>query len=139
LTESVACASWTDSPSTSVIWVAPKEIAHWSFMWDFLNSVERANVVKGINAGGKATMQAKDLVVDKGSERKVVKEVGKIFPDVGVAILSKTLIVKAVDLSDLSGFVVATEDGQAFWEANLHANKEGNGFDRVIAAIDVVP
>lgn len=107
-------------------------------MRDFLNSVERADIVKGIDAWGKATMQAKDLVVDQGSEGKVIEQVCEIFPYVGVAIFPQTLIVKAIDLSDLSGFVVAAEDGQAFWVANLHANKEGDGFDRIIAAIDVV-
>lgn len=137
-TECVACASWTDSPATSIIRITPEEITHGSFMRDFLNSIEGADIVESIDTWGQASVETEYLIVDKGSKGKVVKEVCEIFPDVGVAIFAKTLIVKAIDLSDLSGFVIAAEDGQAFGEADFHANKKGNGFDRVIAAIDIV-
>jgi len=51
LAESVTSSSWAYSPSTSVVWVTPQQVAHWSFMWHLLDTVERSNVVKGIDAG----------------------------------------------------------------------------------------
>ena len=71
-----------------IVWVRPKQVAHWSFMRHFLQSVKgpgkmnvtewatknkrRPNarspdVVKSINAWAETAMQGKDLVVNKGS------------------------------------------------------------------------
>lgn len=83
-------------------------------------------------------METKDLVVDKSCEREVVEKICEILPYVCVAILSKTLIIKSVDLGDLAGLVVATEDGDSLWEADFEGDEEGDGFDRVVASVDVV-
>lgn len=69
----VACASWTDSPSTSVIRITPKQIAHGSFMRDFLNSIEGSDIVEGIDAGRESSVEAEDLVFDKSCEWEVVE------------------------------------------------------------------
>lgn len=47
-------------------------------------------------------METEDLVVDEGGEGEVVEEVGKILPDIGVAVLAQALVVEAVDLGDLT-------------------------------------
>jgi hypothetical protein len=44
----------------------------------------------------------------QSSERKVIEKVSEIFPDIGVAILAKTFIVKTIHLSDLSRLVVSS-------------------------------
>ena len=43
-------------------------------------------------------MQAEDLTVHQGGQRKVVKKVGEIFPNIGIAILAQTFVVKPVNL-----------------------------------------
>jgi hypothetical protein len=58
-------------------------------------------------------VEAEDLVVNECGEGEVVEEIGEVFPDVGIAIFSETLVVEAVDLGDLAGFVVTTEDCDA--------------------------
>jgi len=83
-------------------------------------------------------MQAKDLVFNQSGERKVVKEIGKVFPDIGVAVLSQAFVVKAVHLCDLAGFVIATEDGYAGRIAYLERDEEGDGLDGKVATIDIV-
>lgn len=76
-------------------------------MRDFLYAVECSNVVESVDAWGETPVEAEDLVVDKGCEGEVVKKVGEVLPYVGIAILSETLIVEAIDLGDLARFVVA--------------------------------
>jgi len=49
------------------------------------------------------------LIGNNSSQRKIIKELSEILPDIGITIFSVTLIVKAVDLSDLSAFVVSSE------------------------------
>lgn len=83
-------------------------------------------------------MQAEDLVVDQGGQGKVVEEIGKELPDVRIAILAQALVVETIDLGDLARFVIATKDGYAGGVANLEGDKESDGLDRIVAAIDVV-
>ncbi len=82
-------------------------------MRNFLNSVEGTDIVECVNAGRKPTVQAEDLIVDQGGEREVIEEVGEVFPNVRIAVFSQAFVVEAVDLGDLSGFVVSTEDGDS--------------------------
>lgn len=56
LTESVTSASGIHAPSSSVIRIRPKQIAHRSFMRHFLESFERADVVEGLNAGRQSSV-----------------------------------------------------------------------------------
>ncbi len=47
-------------------------------------------------------MQAEDLVVDQGGQRKVIEEIGKELPDIRIAILAQALIIETIDLGDLA-------------------------------------
>ena len=138
LPECVASTSWTYAPSTPVVWIAPQQIAHRALVRHFLDAVEASNVVEGINAGGEATVKAEDLVVDEGSEWEVIEEISEEFPDVGIAILAQALIVEAIDLCDLSRFVVAAEDGDSGGISDLKSYKKGDGLDGVVASVDIV-
>lgn len=113
LTKGVTCTSWTDTPSASVIRITPEEIAHGSFMGNLLDSVKGSDVVKCVDAGRQPTVQAEDLVVNESGKGEVVEEVGEVFPHIGVAVFSQAFVVKTIDLSDLTAFVVTTEDGDA--------------------------
>jgi hypothetical protein len=107
-------------------------------VWYFLYAVERPNVIKRVDAGRQTTVQTEDLIVDQGRKREVVEEICEVFPHVCVAILSEALVVEAIDLGDLARLVVSAEDGDALRVADLECNKEGDGFDGKVAAIDVV-
>jgi hypothetical protein len=61
LPECVSCTTRRDAPSTTVVWVGPKQITHRSFMGHFLHSVDGADVVKGVDGGRETAMQAKYL------------------------------------------------------------------------------
>lgn len=74
-----------------------------------------------------------NLVVNEPSEGEVVKEVRKVCPDGGTGVLSKALVVKtvylscvlnygllgAVHLSNLTAFVITTQDSYSVRVADL--------------------
>jgi len=78
------------------------------------------------------------LVVDEGGERKVVEQICEKFPYVGVSVLTETFIVEAIDLGDLAGFVVPTEDRDALGVSDFESNEEGDGFDGVVSSINII-
>ena len=83
-------------------------------------------------------MQAKDLVLDEGGEGQVVEEIGEVFPDVCVAVFTEAFVIEAVDLGDLAGLVVATEDGYSLGVANFEGDEQGDGLDGEVTTVDVV-
>lgn len=84
-------------------------------------------------------MQAEDLVVNKRCEREVVEEVRKIFPDIGIAVFAQAFVVEAVNLGDLSRFVVPTQNGHSLGVSNFESDKEGDRLHGVIPSVDIVP
>ena len=88
LSKGVAGTSRTDPPTTSVVRVTPKQVAHWSFVRYLLNAVQGADIIQCVNAGGEATVQTEYLIVNQSGERKIVEEVGEELPYVRIAVLS---------------------------------------------------
>jgi hypothetical protein len=78
------------------------------------------------------------VTVDDSADGEVVEDLGAVLPGVGVAVLSVDLIVEAVDGGDLSGFVVASEEGDSFGVFDLEAEEVFEGFDGVVAAINKI-
>ena len=107
-------------------------------MWHLLHSVELPHIVEGVDGGREASVEREDFAFDEGCERQIIKEVCEIFPDGGVAVFPQTLVVEAVDLGDLSGLVVASENGDSVSVANLHAHQKSHSFHGIVAAVDVV-
>lgn len=138
LAKSVAGTSWAYSPSASVVGVTPKQVAHGAFMGHLLDSVKSADVVKGINTRRETTVETEDLVVNEGCEGEVVEEVGKVLPDIGVAVFAQAFVVEAVDLGDLARLVIATEDGDALGVADLERDEQSDSLDREVASINVI-
>lgn len=83
-------------------------------------------------------MQAEYLSINKGGEGQIVEQISEVFPHVGVAVFAQTFIVEAINLGDLTGFVVAAKNGDSLTVAHLECDKQRNCFHRVIAAIDIV-
>ena len=59
------------------------------------------------------------LSINKCCQRKVVKEISEVLPDIGIAIFSETLVIEAIDLSDLSALMVASQDCYSVRKAYL--------------------
>ena len=78
------------------------------------------------------------LIVYKCSKGKEVKEVGEEAPDIGVAVFSKAFIVKAINLSDLSWFVIAAKNGQPVTITEFQCDELCYGLHRVVSSVDIV-
>lgn len=83
-------------------------------------------------------MQAEYLTVNECGEGQIVEQISKVFPHVRIPIFAQTLVVESVDLGDLTGFMVAAEDGDSFTIADLEGHQQRHCLHRVVAAIDVV-
>lgn len=67
-------------------------------------------------------MDAKNVIVDDDAQGQEVEHVGKVMPDVGVAVFSRALCVKAVGLCDATGFVVPSNQVNAIGVSKFQAN-----------------
>lgn len=74
-------------------------------------------------------METEDLAVNQCGQGKIVEKIGKVFPDIGIAIFPETFIVEAIDLSDLSRFVVTSENGDTVGVSDLEGDKKSDCFD----------
>jgi len=84
-------------------------------------------------------VEAEDLVVNQRRQREVIEQIGKILPNVGVAILAQALVIKAVYLCDLARLMVAAQNRDAVRVADLESNEQGDRLDGVISSVDIVP
>lgn len=107
-------------------------------MGNLLDAVQSSDVVQSVDAGRETTVKTENLVVDQGSEGEVVKEVGEILPDISVSVFAKTFVVETVDLGDLTGLVVSSEDGNSLRVSDLEGDEKGDGLNRVVTSINVI-
>jgi hypothetical protein len=121
LSESPSGSSWTDVVAETFIRVTPKEIADGPFARNLLEAIKFPDVIKSLDAGGETSMSAKNLSFDDSRERKVIKEFSEHLPNVVVFVLPHALIIEPVVLGDTSRLVVASENGESFFESYLEA------------------
>lgn len=76
--------------------------------------------------------------VDDCSDGEVVEDLSAVLPGIGVTVLPVDLIVKAINSSDLSGFVVATEKGDPIGVLDLEAEQVLEGLDGVVPTINKI-
>lgn len=107
-------------------------------MWNFLYAIESPDVVKGIDAWRETTVKAEDLVIDQSGQGEVIEEIGEIFPNVGIAVFSETLIVETIDLGDLTGFMISSKNSDSARVSDLQSYKKRHCLDRVITTINVI-
>ena len=96
LSKRITCTSRADSPSKSIIGIRPDEIAHWSLVWHLLDTVQITGLVKSIDAWAESAVKAKYLASNNSGHGQIVKCICEIFPHVGIAVFSKTLVIKAI-------------------------------------------
>ena len=80
-------------------------------MGNLLSTSYDTDLVDSSNLGAQATMNTEDLTIDDSCEDEEIENLAARLPDRRVAVLLLTLFVEAVDLSDLAGLVVATDEG----------------------------
>ena len=74
----------------------------------FLLPINGPDFVDGVvDSRAEPTMHAEDRVINDGSQREVVENISAVPPDVEGTVFSEALVIEAVNLSDLSAFVVS--------------------------------
>ena len=68
-------------------------------------------------------MEAENLVVDKSRQGQIVEEVCERLPNIRVAVFAQTFVVEAIDLGDLAGFVVASQDCDTLRISDLQSDE----------------
>lgn len=78
-------------------------------------------------------MKAEELVLYYCSQGKKIEELSQAFPDVAVPVLSAALVIEPVDLGDLTGLVIASENGYSIFVSNFERKQKSDCFDGVVA------
>jgi hypothetical protein len=119
VTKQPACTSGRHGPCINIFRITPDEIAKGSFMWDFLGSRYNADLVQCADLGRQSSVYAENLAVNNGCEGEEVEDLTTRLPDRCISVLCLTLLVETVNLSDLSRFVVATNQSDSVGELGL--------------------
>lgn len=85
-----------------------------------------------------ATMDTKDSPVHHGSKGQVIEYFTTPSPNIAAPIFPLTFVVKAIDLCDLSGFVVASYEGDALGVAYFKGKEKEESLDAVESTIHKV-
>jgi len=101
LAEDVAGATRRDSPRDPILRVGPDEVADRAVVGHLVEAVQFTHIVQRVELRGEASVNAEDLVVDDDTERKVVEQVGEVFPDIGRVVLLEALVIESIHLRDL--------------------------------------
>jgi len=131
-------SSWRHSPGFDVLRVRPHKVAEWTFMRDFHSSVDKSDLVDGLDFRRESSMDTEDFAFNYGTNAEVVKDFGAVFPWVCISIFSNCLIIEAIYGGDLSSLVVTSKECNMSWILELEAKKELECFNRVEASIDKV-
>ena len=98
-------------------------------MGHLLLPVDLADLVEGVDLRTEASVDTEYFVVNYRSQSKVVEDSRAVAPHVHRSVLAQALVVKAIDLSDLPAFVVASNQGDSLWVADLKGQQKEEGFD----------
>lgn len=83
-------------------------------------------------------MNAENLTSHQGCDRQAVKNVCEHFPNLQAA-APLALVVKPVNPINRSTFMISAQNKKVFGVFNLVAEQQKNGFQTLLAAVDVVP
>lgn len=73
LSEGVACSSWWNTPAQSLVWIWPYQVAKWTFLRHLFETILLSYLIDIVNTGGKTSVQAEHLAIDKRREWQEVK------------------------------------------------------------------
>ena len=134
----IQCQQQQQQRDAPIVGVRPDQVAHGTLVRDFLHAIQIASVIQCVNARTESTVQTENTIRHDRRHGQIIKGVGKVLPDVGVAVFSQALVVKAVDLSDLTALVVSAEDGDSRFVAHFEGHEKSDRFEGIVSAVDVV-
>lgn len=93
-------------------------------MRNFDSAFKKSNLVEGLDVWAQTAMYTKDLTFHDCPDAQIIEYFHLVLPSVRVAILPHALIIEAIDAADLSGFMIAPEQGDVAWIPNLQTHQQ---------------
>jgi hypothetical protein len=115
ITKEPASTARRNCPSFNVLGIAPNKVTECTLVRNLLSTSDDANLVDCTDLRAQTTVDTKNLPIDDGSEDKEVENLTAGLPNGSVAILLLTLFVEAVNLGDLAGLVVPSDESNLVW------------------------
>lgn len=137
-TEEISSATRADRPATNFVRVTPHQITHRPVVGNLLLAVESADLIKGVDRGRETTVDAENLVINDCSQCQIVEDLSAVAPNINRTVLSKALIVKAVDLGDLTRLVVSSDEGNSLGVSHFEGKEQQERFNGRITSVDEI-
>ena len=110
ITEEPTCSTRRNSPGVDLFRIRPDEITESTFVGNLLSTGDHSDLINRSDFGTQATVHTQDFAINHGSENQEIENLAARLPYRGVSILLLTFFIKAIDLGDLAGFVVTTDE-----------------------------
>jgi len=123
---------------TIVHGIRPKQITKETFERRFFEAVYPVDISCAFKLRRDATMHAKVVTVDVGSNRHGFEAFNKEIVDMFVVELLQDLLTERKVLRHGSRLVIATQHHHIFWEVDLEAEEEDTNFERKDSTINIV-
>lgn len=104
-------------------------------MRHFLCTCNDADLIQRSDVWTQTTVDAKHPTINDGGKIQVIEDLTATLPNVGVAILALTFVVEAVNLGDLSTFVVSSEQRDTGRMSRLQCHQQGEGLQAKVSTI----
>lgn len=83
-------------------------------------------------------MNAQHSPVYQCRESKVIEDFRAVSPHICVAVFPLTFVVESVDLGDLPGFMIASEERYICWISSFEEHEEGEDLEGVVPAVNKI-
>lgn len=106
-----ASTTWRDSPGVNILRITPNQITKGTFVRNFLSTGNDADLINCADLWAQTTVNTKNFAIHNSGKDEEVKDLAARFPNRSIAVLLLTLLVKTIDLSDLTRFVITPDKG----------------------------
>ena len=100
-------------------------------------SHDAANLFHGVEVRAKTPVHCENLLINDGCNWEAVEAVGKRLPQLNV-VPALAFVIESVDSVDGGAFVVASKDEEVFRVFDLVSQQQADGFEGLLAPVDVV-
>ena len=80
-------------------------------------------------------MYSENFLIDDCGQSEIIKDVSAVSPNIDTSVLSETLIVKPVNLSDLPTFVISSNQMDSIWVTDFESEEEKESFDAIKSSV----
>jgi hypothetical protein len=91
-------------------------------MWEFHASFKQSDLVKGLDIWRQTSVYTENSAFNDSGDAEVIEDFSAVLPGVCIAILSNSLIIKAVSSRNLSCFMVSSEERDTVWIFKFQAH-----------------